>query len=583
MTTNGGELLIRTLERAGIDTIFTLHGGHLDAIFQAALDRGFRLVDTRHEQAAGHAADGWARTTGQTGVAIVTAGPGFTDCVTAVANAYLDCIPTLFIAGAAPLRDAETLPLQGGIDQVAMVAPITKWSHQVTHTHRIPELVSQALRTARSGRPGPVFLEIPIDVLFAPIDDALALIPDPALPAPARPAPESVATAIAWLRAAERPVILAGGGAWFSGAEAELVAFAEQAGIPVLMNAKARGMVPASHPLCGGGFTNLAMAGMAGIGVPDVVLLLGTRIGLFTGGRSGMVIPHTAKVIQVDVAPEEIGRNRDIELGIAADCREALLAFAEAGAGAPWPDRSSWQQAIAGVSKAHALMFADALSATDGPIHPYRLMAEIARVLPAGAVITADGGETATWMDMVAEVSGGGHWMTHGYLGCLGTGMPFAIASQVAHPDRAVLCVVGDGSVGLNFAEFDTMVRHGLPIVVVVNNDQQWGMSAHGQDLIYGHDRRVVTDLSPTRYEQAAAGFGCHAEHVTEIAGIGPAIERAFASGKPACVNVMTDPAIISPVTMSMVGALAGSPAANGNGDGARDKVTIPYYDDLET
>ncbi len=574
MRINGGQLLARTLERAGITTIFTLHGGHLDALYQAAFDHGLRLIDTRHEQAAGHAADGWARTTGQTGVAVVTAGPGFTDCVTAIANAHLDAVPTLFIAGAAPLRDAETLPLQGGLDQVAMVTPITKWAHRITHTHRIGELVDQALRVARTGRPGPVFLEIPIDVLFASVDESEAALPAGGLPfgAPA-PAPEATAKVIEWLQEAERPVILAGGGAWFASAELELIAFAERTGIPVFMNGKSRGMIPSEHPLCGGSFTNLAMAAMAGMGTPDVVLLLGARIGLFTAGRSGMVIPHDARVVQVDIAGEEIGRNRDIDLGIVADCRETLRALNAAAAPCAWPDRSEWQEAVGLLRGGPSLMYAEALTTDEGPIHPYRLMVEIARAVPAGSVITADGGETATWMDMAAETDGGGRWMTHGYLGCLGTGMPFAIAAQVAHPDRRVLCVVGDGSVGLNFAEFDTMVRHQLPIVVVVNNDQQWGMSAHGQDLLYGPDRRVVTDLAAVRYEQAAAGFGCHAEYVTAAGDIGPAIERAFASGRPACVNVMTDPEVISPVTTMMVGTLSGG------GDGPR--VSIPYYDDL--
>lgn len=577
--TDGGELLIRALERAGIDTLFALHGGHLDAILQAAHRHGFRLIDTRHEQAAGHAADGWARTTGQTGVAVVTAGPGFTDCVTAIANAHLDCIPTLFIAGAAPLRDAETLPLQGGIDQVAIVTPITKWAHRVTHTHRIPDLVAQALRVARGGRPGPVFLEVPVDVLFAPAADGDVALPEAIEPvAPPAPTPNAVANVLRWLQAAERPVIMAGGGAWFSGAEAELLAFAERSGIPVFTNSKARGMVPARHRLCGGSFFNLGMAAMAGTGSPDVVLLLGARLGLFTGGRSGSIVPPEAMVIQVDIEPEEIGRNRDIELGVAADCREMLRALLDATDDVSWPDRSAWAAAAVGLSGGPALLFGDALAAVDGPIHPYRLMVEIARTLPADAVVVADGGETATWMEMVAETSAGGRWMTHGYLGCLGTGMAFAIAAQVAHPELPVLCVIGDGSVGLNFAEFDTMARHRLPIVVVVNNDQQWGMSAHGQDLIYGHGNRVITDLAPTRYDQAAAGFGCHAEYVTEIAGIGPAIERAFASRGPACVNVMTDPSVISPVTMAMIGSMAGAPPPAGD---ERERVTIPYYDDL--
>ena len=358
---DGGEMLVRVLEQAGVRTIFTLHGGHLDAFFQAAVSRDLRLIDTRHEQAAGHAADGWARTTGETGVAIVTAGPGFTDCVTAIANAYLDCIPTLFIAGAAPLRDAETLPLQGGIDQVAMVAPITKWAHRVTHTHRIPDLVAQALRIARSGRPGPVFLEIPIDVLFSRVEEEKPIFPKTIMPDAAPAArPEAVRQAIEWLKAAERPAILAGGGAWFSGAGSELIAFAERTNTPVFSNGKAHGLVPADHRLCGRGFANLAIAaGMMSVEA-DLVFMLGARFGLFTGGRSG-VVPEAARVIQIDIEAAEIGRNRDVDLGIAADCREALRALAAEAAGQSWPERSAWLETITAVRDGHRAFFAEAL------------------------------------------------------------------------------------------------------------------------------------------------------------------------------------------------------------------------------
>jgi acetolactate synthase-1/2/3 large subunit len=576
---DGGELFVRVLERAGIDTVFTLHGGHLDAILQAARDREIRLIDTRHEQAAGHAADGWARTTGRPGVAIVTAGPGFTDCLTAIANAYLDCIPTLFVAGAAPLREAETLPLQGGIDQVAMVAPITKWAHRVTHTERIPDLTAQALRIATSGRPGPVFLELPIDVLFARVDETRVALPEKIRPdaAPA-PAPAALERAIEWLQAAERPAILVGGGAWFSGAGPALLAFAERTGTPVFSNGKAHGMVPADHPLCGRGFATLAMAGAAGAPA-DVVLVLGARFGLFTGGRGAPLIPAGARLIQVDIAAEELGRNRLVDLAIAADCRETLEALDGEAARRGWPDRGAWQQTIQQVREGHRALFAEALSRDKPPIHPYRLASEIARALPRDAIVTADGGETASWMEMVSRVHGGGSWLSHGYLGCLGTGMPFAIAAKAAHPERPVLCIVGDGSVGLNFAEFDTMVRHDLPIVTVVNNDQIWGMSAHGQDLIYGEGRRVVTELAPTRYDLAAAGFGCHGEHVVDPADLPAALERAFASGKPACVNVMSDPSVISPITIAMVGSARALDAETREGG----PIQIPYYEDLES
>jgi len=222
-----------------------------------------------------------------------------------------------------------------------------------------------------------------------------------------------------------------------------------------------------------------------------------------------------------------------------------------------------------------SLMFAGALEANTGRIHPYRLAHEVALAAGPEAVLVGDGGETASWLDMASSIYGGGRWLSHGYLGCLGTGMPFSIAAKVAHPNRPVVCMIGDGSVGLNFAEFDTMVRHDLPIVTVVNNDSQWGMSAHGQDLIFGAGRRVVTDLGPTRYDLAAAGLGCHAEHVERPDELRPALERALAAGKPACVNVCTDPSVISPVTIAMVGtAKAEAPSASG-------ETVIPYYDNL--
>jgi acetolactate synthase-1/2/3 large subunit len=578
---NGGELLVRMLESAGIRELFTLHGGHLDAILLAAHDHGFRLIDTRHEQAAAHAADGWARTTGKPGVAVVTAGPGVTDAVTGVANAFLDCTPMLLIGGAAPLRDAETLPLQGGFDQLALFTPITKWAHRVTHTERIPDLVAQALRVATRGRPGPVYLEIPIDVLFALVEEEGVYVPDAApLQTPPVPSPAAVEQAVAWLRQAERPVILAGGGAWFSGAGAELVAFAERTRIPVFSGSKAHGLVPADHPLCGRSLMNLGGLAAMGIGRPDCVLLLGIRVGLFTGGRSRAMIPDEARLIQIDIEPEEIGRNRDVSLGIAGDCREALIALDAAAADGEWPERKAWVEGIQQLREGARLLFGAALEADSAPIHPYRLAHAIAQSVDRDAILVADGGETASWMEMAARVHCGGHFLTHGYLGCLGTGLPFSIAAQTAHPESQVLCIIGDGSVGLNFAEFDTMVRHDLPIVVVVNNDQQWGMSAHGQDLLYGKGRRVVTDLGPTRYDLAAAGFGCHAEHVVEPADLLPALERALASRRPSCVNVMTDPEVISPVTLAMVGGGGLGPQSEGSSK-SEGSVSIPYYDNL--
>ncbi|HEY5638710.1 MAG TPA: thiamine pyrophosphate-binding protein [Dehalococcoidia bacterium] len=567
---DGGEILVRMLERANLRVVFTLHGGHLDSVYMAARAHGFQLVDTRHEQAAVQAGDGWARTTGQPGVAIVTAGPGVVDAVSGVVNAYVDAIPMLLIGGAPPASEDERLTLAGGFDQVALMRPVTKWAHRIQDVSRIADLVAQAIRMATTGRPGPVYLELPIDVAFGTLDEAKAFLPDNIAPdAAPGPSAESVETAVDWLSQAERPAIIAGGGAWFSGAAADLLAFAEQTQTPVFSNGRAHGMVPADHPLCGRGVLNLALLNMTGAGAPDVVLLLGARLGLFTGGGSGRVLPRSTRLIQVDIEGAEIGRERNVDLGIVADCREALRAFSASANGRTWPDRAAWTAASRQASEVHRVMFAQALTADAAPIHPYRLADAVVQAVGRDAVVVADGGETSIWMETVSQIYEGGHWLSHGYLAQLGTGMPFAIAAQVAHPGRRVVCVVGDGSVGFNFAEFDTMVRHGLPVVVVINNDAQWGMSAHGQDMIYGKGKRVVTDLAKTRYDLAAAGFGAHPEHVTEPQDLVPALERALASGLPACVNVMTDPTVVSPVTTALVEAASEAGLA-GEAEGAR-------------
>ena len=570
---DGGEILVRMLKAEGVDCVFTLHGGHLDAIFQSAVRHGLKLVDTRHEQAAGHAADGWARTTGRVGVAIVTAGPGVTDVVTAVANAYLDCVPVLIIGGRSPLIDDERLPLQGGFSQVDLMKPVTKWSATVTHLQRLPDYVAQALRIATSGRPGPVFLELPVDVLFARIDESRIKLPAAYRPAErAAPEPATVRLILDRLAAAERPVIMAGGGVWFSGASDELRAFAEHTGIPVLANGKGRACLPEDHPLSGGGFMSLAVARQAG--TPDVVLMLGARLGLFTGGAQNSFIPDSAHLIQVDIEGEEIGRNRDVQTGIVADCRATLRALNDAVAARAWTSRGDWVAALRAPRGAMDAVFSGPASCA-APIHPYRLAHDIAGIMDRPSdVLIGDGGETSFWLEMASTIRAPGHWLSHGYLGCLGTGLPFAIAAQVAHPDSRVLCLTGDGSVGLNFAEFDTMVRHKLPIVIVVNNDQQWGMSKHGQELMYGKDHTVVTDLGTVRYDLAAAGFGCYAEHVEDAAALVPAIARAFESGRPACINVQTDPSVIAPITLAMVGR-AGAESRPGT-------VSMPYYGERE-
>jgi acetolactate synthase-1/2/3 large subunit len=578
---NGGEMLVRALERENVHEIFALHGGHLDAIFKACREHDFRVIDTRHEQAAAHMADGWARTTGRPGVAMVTAGPGVTDAVTGVANAYLDAIPMILIGGRSPLLDDELLPLQGGIDQVALMRPITKWARSVVHTARIPEYVAMAFRQAVSGRPGPVFLELPIDVLFARAEEESVVFPQNYRPkAPAGPSREALEQALRWIDEAERPAILAGGGVWFAQAAKELTEFADTVHIPVLANAKARGSISEDHPLCFGAFGAIHPAAHTRRGgkSADLVILLGTRIGLATGGRNS-IIPADARVIQVDIEPEEIGRGRNIDLGIVADCGEFLRQAIAAARGAKINGHEAWIEQLTAMRAGQRQRWDEAMK-TERPIHPARMAREVAQALEPEAIVAADGGETAAWIANAFKARQAGSFLSHGYLGCLGIGIPFAMAAKVAYPQRQVVCVIGDGSVGLNFAEFDTAVRHNLPVTVVVNNDMQWGMSKHGQVLAWGPGNTVATELGVIHYERAAQGLGAHGEFVEHASEIASALKRALNSGRAACINIMTDPDVIEPGTLAMYSAFSGgkAPKTAPQAETKTDETMLPYY-----
>ena len=551
-TVDGGELVVRMLEREGVKQVYALMGGHIDTILQACLDHGVKIYDTRHEQAAGHMADAYARLTGRPGVVVVTAGPGVTDVVTAVANAHLDAVPMVVLGGRHPLAEEEMMPLQE-LHGVALMQSITKWVRLVRDVERIPEYMAMAFREATTGRPGPVFLELPVDVLTAEVDDGSVTFPQAYRPqqAPA-PSPEAVDMALALLAQAQRPLIMAGRGVWLAGGTSELREFAEITQIPVIANGMSRGALPEDeHPLSFGSFVTAGTTFLPAAGGPDVVLLLGGRFGLFTGGTNSFV-PPKATVIQVDVSGEEIGRFRDVQLGIVADCREALRAFVAAAQGRTFEPRREWLDALTRGQAAFRSGFQQiAMNSSEECIHPYRLTHEVNRFLGGNGIVVADGGETAIWMELAVTPKQPGRYLFHGYLGCLGTGIPFGLAAKAAFPDQRVLVITGDGSVGLNFAEFDTAVRHNLPIVVVICNDQAWGMCKHEQMVRYGEHRIVATELGATHYEKAAEGFGVYAEFVARASDIAPALERAFASGRPACVNVMTDPGVISPMVLA--------------------------------
>ncbi|MCU0270220.1 MAG: thiamine pyrophosphate-binding protein [Acidimicrobiales bacterium] len=567
-TVNGGELVARTLYDLGVRTAFGIHGGHLDAMLVSMADLGIRLVDTRHEAAAGHAADGYARATGGLGVAFATAGPGFTNIYTALASAHLDRVPLLVLTSSPPQREAELNVLQGGLDQLAAARPVSRWVHRVTSTSRIPDLVCLAVRHALCGVPGPVVLELPIDVLFREVAPETVSAPTGIDVEPPGPSQAAVRRLVELLRGAERPLLVVGGGAARSvGATDALVALLDRARIPVCAATKGHGVVPPGHPCDAGGPVEMATIPFLA-GEPDVVVLLGARRGMFLGSRGHSMIPADAAVVHVDLDPAEPGRIGRPELAVTADVAELCRALA--GVDTDWPDWSEWLERTHGARGAHAMLYADAPELTaSGRIHPYVAAREVAAAIGPDPTVVFDGGESSGWINFFARARRPGRWVGIGYLGGLGVGPGFAIGAQVAHPGERVVLVSGDGALGFNLPELDTMLRHELPIVTVVFNNTGWGMSLHGQQLVFGEKTHVVVDLPDTRYDRIAEGFGAHGERVERPEDIAPAIERALAAGRPALVDIAVAPDVTHPIMNDL-----GQPVPEGH-------IRIPYYESM--
>jgi acetolactate synthase-1/2/3 large subunit len=533
-TLTGGQLVARMLRKEGVGTVFTLSGLHVAPIYVGLVEEGIRIVDTRHEQAAAHAADAWARLTRGVGVAIVTAGPGVTDAVTGVANAWAANVPLLLLGGAAPTFNQGRGSLQE-MPQTQLFQGITKWSDRVPSPELLPSYLAKAFRVARAGRPGPVFLEIPWDVLSNGADAAIAdgLVryrTDARSPGD----PAKVDEAIRLLSGAERPVILGGSSVWWDDAPAALDALARRTGIPVYLNGMGRGCLPPDHP-CFFQHTRKEALGEA-----DVVLVVGTPLDFRVGYGTEPTFAAGARVIQVDVDAAEIGRNRPIDVGIVGDSR-SVLGQLEAGAGAA---PAAWRERLR-ASEARKLERQAAFEGSgQRPIHHFRLGKEIdAAARRAGDVtFVADGGNVVAVAAKSIQLPRPGRWLDPGPLGCLGVGAPFAIAAKLLAPERPVVVIQGDGSFGLNGFDFETAVRFGLPMVVVVGNDAAWGQILIPQRSMYGEDKSPATRLAPTRYDRVVEAFGGKGEHVDDPDELPAALDRAFASGTVYCVDVAIDP-----------------------------------------
>jgi acetolactate synthase I/II/III large subunit len=526
----GGRLVAQALLAEGLDAVFTLCGGHVMPIYEGCRLEGVRVIDVRHEQAAAHAAEAWGRIRRACGVAVVTAGPGVTGVITAVANSFSAQTPLVVIGGARPLVQADQGALQE-LDQLALFKPITKSAAVCAQAERIPDYVAAAFRNALAQPRGPVYLELPMDVLFA----------ETSAQGPAGPSrsevrifgdPREIMKAADLLTNAERPAVVAGSGIWWDGAWKQLRTFAENGQLPVFLNGSGRGALPPQHELFFQHARRLALDSA------DVVCVVGTPLDFrLSFGR----FPAETKLVHIHADPTVIGRNRRADAGIVGDCAAVLGILADAVKASRRP-REPWFEQLRDAEAAWWEGHRAEIESDASPIHHYRLGAELDKVLDPGTIVLGDGGDVVAAVSRVLRIHRPGHWLDPGPFGCLGVGPPYALGVKVARPDKDVVVVAGDGAFGLNGFELETMTRLGLPAVFVIGNDAAWGEIRIPQIGLYGEDAEVATQLAPTPYERLTEAFGGHPEHVERPDEIAPAVERALASGVPAIVNVMLDP-----------------------------------------
>ncbi|HHO76174.1 MAG TPA: thiamine pyrophosphate-binding protein [Deltaproteobacteria bacterium] len=541
----GGHLVGKYLKEVEkVDTVFCISGGHIEAILDSFTQYNIRTIDVRHEQAAAMMAHAWSVYTGTPGVCLVTAGPGFTNAVTGIANAFLDNAPLVVLSGRHPLRDDLKGALQE-MNQMDVVKPITKWAATCYDTKRIPEYLSMAFRYAVEGRPGPVFLELPPDILNRKI-------PVEKAPTPARirrkytvhPDDADLKQAAEVINNAKKPLFIGGSGVGLSCCSMALGRFIDKSGIPFILMNYGRGEMPDNHPLSLWDCGNVGV--QLGITQADVIVAVGFRFNWLL--QSGAIIPPATKIVRIDIDPHEIDRNRVADAGLVGDASSVLAQltpFINRG------DHSEWIETLRNASMAFIGSELKARETPSSPIHPIRLVAQIQKFVGDNGIYVIDGGDTQYFglVGFTSKEKAGVMATAAGLLGCLGTGIPFAMAAKLARPDKKVLLLNGDGSFGFNSMEFDTMVRHNIPVVCVVNNDQAWGMIKHSQELSIGTDRLQCCELGVRPYHAMVEGLGGYGELVTKDEDIIPALKRAFESGKPACINVLTDPTVTSPAT----------------------------------
>jgi acetolactate synthase-1/2/3 large subunit len=528
---HGGRVVAKVLKSRGVSHLFTLSGGHLFSIYDGCREEGIEIVDVRHEQTAVFAAEGFAKATRRVGVAALTAGPGVTNGLSAIAGAQANCSPVCVLGGRAPELRWGSGSLQE-IDHLPFVSPLVKSAETVKEPGRIAARTASALDLALAAPFGPTFVDYPLDVVFTEAEPEM-----PATPAAeARPA-EGVEEAAALLAAAERPAIMAGTGLYWGHGEDELRALAEQLGIPVFLNGLGRGCLPADHELA------FSRARGAGLGGADVALVIGVPLDFRLG--FGASIAEDAELIRLDPAPNALGANRAPQVDLVGDVAASLAAIREA-AGGGGGRTEPWLSRLRQVEEEKRAAEQDELNDARSPLHPVRVYKELAEVLERDAIVVGDGGDFVSYAGRFVETYQPGCWMDPGPFGCLGAGPGQAIGAKLAHPERQVCLLLGDGAFGFAGMEFDTMARHGLPAVGVMGNNGIWALEHHPMKFLYGYS--VAAELRPeTRYDQMVEALGCDGVLVREPGELRPALERAFESGRPTLVNVLTDPEVVYP------------------------------------
>jgi acetolactate synthase-1/2/3 large subunit len=534
----GSELFIRSLKSQGVDTLFTLVGDHLNDVLQVAAREGMRIFDTRHESAAVHMADGWSRMTGNPGVSIVTGAPGHTNSITGIATADATGVPVLTISGMSTSQARDRNAFQDQ-DQLKLVQGITKYAAVPARAGQIPFHVKRAYLEMKNGRPGVAHLSIPVDLLKESVDTHYP-IPDGPIE-PNRPGPDSrdIDRVVGLLSSAKRPVVIAGAGAHWSGAGDELKAFIEAANVPLFTISLARGLVSDDHPLCFGyADATLNRGAETALRQADLVIVIGKRIDYRLRLGSAQLFSDDAKFVQVDTCGEELGLNRDLEVGIAADAKVTLAALNEALAGDQAPDRSDWLAEVQSGSDAYATEVAALTAKPSDPMHSLHLYQALKDKVPEDATICWDGGDFVHWGRYTLKARRPGHWLRLGSLAGLGVALPLGLTAKILRPNSPSIVITGDGSVGFYIGEFDTAVRFGLPIIVIVGNDGGWGIERELQKGFYPETPTVACELRRTRYDLVMKGFGGDGAHVTSPDQLPDAIDRALRTEVPFCLNV---------------------------------------------